>query len=72
MGLMLMDMPEIRPLLPTHRPLQALFSACFDAGLVVNGIEEPALPPPEHQKPGVRWSDMTEVPPILVVRTAQS
>lgn len=26
------------------------------------------LPKPENRTPGVRWSDMTEIPPILVVR----
>jgi len=51
-----------------HRPLQVLFQSYFDAGFVIDGLEEPALPQHEARKPGVRWSDMTEIPPILVVR----
>jgi 2-polyprenyl-3-methyl-5-hydroxy-6-metoxy-1,4-benzoquinol methylase len=57
-----------RPQLYFHRPLQVLFQSCFDAGFVIDRLEEPALPLPEERKPGVRWSDMTEIPPILVVR----
>jgi 2-polyprenyl-3-methyl-5-hydroxy-6-metoxy-1,4-benzoquinol methylase len=57
-----------KPQLYFHRPLHVLFQSCFDAGFVVDRLEEPALPRPEKQKPGVRWSDMTEIPPILVVR----
>jgi hypothetical protein len=57
-----------RPQLYFHRPLQVLFQTCFDAGFVIDGFEEPALPQSEERKPGVRWSDMTDIPPILVVR----
>jgi 2-polyprenyl-3-methyl-5-hydroxy-6-metoxy-1,4-benzoquinol methylase len=57
-----------KPQLYFHRPLHLLLQSCFDAGFVVDGIEEPALPKPENLKPGVRWSDMTDIPPILVVR----
>jgi 2-polyprenyl-3-methyl-5-hydroxy-6-metoxy-1,4-benzoquinol methylase len=56
------------PQLFFHRPLQVLFQSCFDAGFVIDGFEEPALPQPEIRRPGVRWSDMTEIPPILIVR----
>jgi 2-polyprenyl-3-methyl-5-hydroxy-6-metoxy-1,4-benzoquinol methylase len=51
-----------------HRPLHVLFQSCFEAGFVIDGLDEPALPQPEARKPGVRWSDMTDIPPILVVR----
>jgi 2-polyprenyl-3-methyl-5-hydroxy-6-metoxy-1,4-benzoquinol methylase len=57
-----------KPQLHFHRPLQVLFQSCFDAGFVIDKLEEPALPEPEERRPGVRWSDMTEIPPILVVR----
>jgi 2-polyprenyl-3-methyl-5-hydroxy-6-metoxy-1,4-benzoquinol methylase len=57
-----------KPQLYFHRPLQVLFQSCFDAGFVIDRLEEPALPPSEVRKPGIRWSDMTEIPPILVVR----
>jgi len=57
-----------KPQLYFHRPLHVLLQSCFDAGFVVDRLEEPALPQPEERQPGVRWSDMTEIPPILVVR----
>jgi 2-polyprenyl-3-methyl-5-hydroxy-6-metoxy-1,4-benzoquinol methylase len=50
-----------------HRPLSALLGIGFDAGFVVNGLDEPRLPA-KPEKTGVRWSDMPEIPPILVVR----
>lgn len=51
-----------------HRPIQTLFRSGFEAGFVVDGIEEPGLPEPEKHKAGVRWDDMPEIPPIMVVR----
>jgi SAM-dependent methyltransferase len=51
-----------------HRPIAVLFQQGFDAGFVVDGIEEPRFPPPETARASVRWSDMAEIPPILVVR----
>lgn len=50
-----------------HRPLSVLFRYGFDAGFSVDGLEEPRLPSPPG-KPGVQWSDMPDIPPILVVR----
>lgn len=54
-----------------HRPIQSLFQASFDAGFVVDGIEEPGFPKPDRLKAGVRWSDMPEIPPVMVVRAAK-
>ena len=51
-----------------HRSIAVLFRFGFDAGFVVDGVEEPGLPKAEAQKPGVRWSDMPDIPPIMVVR----
>lgn len=51
-----------------HRPIHVLFQTCFDAGFVVDGIEEPGLPPPHTPRAGVRWHDMPEIPPVMVVR----
>lgn len=51
-----------------HRPIHVLFQSCFEAGFVVDGIEEPGLSGPEKPKAGVRWDDMPEIPPIMVVR----
>jgi len=51
-----------------HRPIQVLLRAGFEAGFVVDGLEEPGLPAPEKRQAGVRWDDMPEIPPIMVVR----
>ncbi len=56
------------PQLYFHRPLSALFQECFAAGFVVDGLEEPRLPDPETRRAGVRWDDMTDIPPVMVVR----
>ena len=51
-----------------HRSIHVLFQPCFAAGFVVDGIEEPGLPESEKRKAGVRWDDMPEIPPVMVVR----
>jgi 2-polyprenyl-3-methyl-5-hydroxy-6-metoxy-1,4-benzoquinol methylase len=51
-----------------HRPLSVLLGVGFDAGFVVDGIEEPRFPGGEGPRPGVRWHDMPDIPPIMVVR----
>jgi len=51
-----------------HRPIHVLFRSGFEAGFLVDGIEEPGLPQREQQKAGVRWDDMPEIPPVMAVR----
>ena len=51
-----------------HRSIGALFHAGFAAGFVVDALEEPGFPAETPSSPGVRWHDMPEIPPILVVR----
>ena len=51
-----------------HRPLSALLRYGFDAGFRVDGLEEPGLPAASAPKAGVRWHDMPDIPPIMVVR----
>jgi 2-polyprenyl-3-methyl-5-hydroxy-6-metoxy-1,4-benzoquinol methylase len=51
-----------------HRPISALFRFGFDAGFVVDGIEEPGFPEADAPEAGVRWRDMPDIPPIMVVR----
>jgi ubiquinone/menaquinone biosynthesis C-methylase UbiE len=51
-----------------HRPLNALFQLGFENGFVVDGLEEPGLPKADTHRAGVRWHDMPEIPPIMVVR----
>jgi 2-polyprenyl-3-methyl-5-hydroxy-6-metoxy-1,4-benzoquinol methylase len=51
-----------------HRPISRLLQFGFDAGFVVDGFEEPGFTPAEAPKAGVKWHDMADIPPILVVR----
>ena len=51
-----------------HRPLQELLRLGFERGFVVDGLEEPGFPKPKELRTGVRWNDMPEIPPIMVVR----
>jgi hypothetical protein len=51
-----------------HRPISVLFQHGFDAGFVVDGFEEPGFAPAPIPKAGVKWNDMPDIPPILVVR----
>jgi hypothetical protein len=51
-----------------HRPLSVLFQQGFDAGFVVDGIEEPRLVRNRPFKGAISWDDMPDIPPILVVR----
>jgi 2-polyprenyl-3-methyl-5-hydroxy-6-metoxy-1,4-benzoquinol methylase len=55
-----------------HRPLSLLLQPGFDAGFTVDGMAEPRLPrddtQPDRAKAGLSWADMTDIPPILVVR----
>ncbi|HSJ59109.1 MAG TPA: class I SAM-dependent methyltransferase [Anaerolineae bacterium] len=58
------------PQLYFHRPLHVLLSAVFDAGLVLDGLEERAFPPdvPAGRHP-LSWSGhFSEIPPVLVAR----
>jgi SAM-dependent methyltransferase len=50
-----------------HRPLSLLLRHGFEAGFVLDGLEEPRLPA-EDGKPGVRWRNMPDIPPIMVIR----
>lgn len=51
-----------------HRSLSALLRYGFDAGFRIDGLEEPGLPAATAPRAGVRWHDMPEIPPIMVVR----
>jgi 2-polyprenyl-3-methyl-5-hydroxy-6-metoxy-1,4-benzoquinol methylase len=54
------------------RPLHILFNACFKAGLVLDGLEEPAFNyPHDGSRVGqmlVSWTYYKEIPPVLVAR----
>jgi len=53
-----------------HRPLQSLLGACFEAGFVLDGLEERAFPPdhPGGSQPLSWGGNYSEIPPVLVAR----
>ena len=59
-----------KPQLVFHRPLQVLFGACFEAGLVLDGLEERAFLPghPSGREPLSWGGKFSEIPPVLVAR----
>lgn len=53
------------------RSLHILFNACFQAGLVLDGLEEPAFNPPHdgsQPRNVLSWVNYREIPPVLVAR----
>jgi len=56
------------PSLHFDRPLNVLFNACFRAGFVLDGLEEPThAQAPDGARP-FSWSNFQEIPPFLVAR----
>ncbi|MEE8441956.1 MAG: class I SAM-dependent methyltransferase [Spirochaetia bacterium] len=51
-----------------HRPIHLLLRSCFEAGFVLDGIDERGLPKPDTERAGVRWDEMPEIPPVMVLR----
>jgi ubiquinone/menaquinone biosynthesis C-methylase UbiE len=55
-----------------HRPLSELFEACFGAGFVIDGLEEPSFPEPEgglrSTARALSWENFVGIPPVLVAR----
>jgi 2-polyprenyl-3-methyl-5-hydroxy-6-metoxy-1,4-benzoquinol methylase len=51
-----------------NRPLSVLLSACFGAGFVVDGFEEPTFNIASKSLNPLSWDNYTEIPPILAVR----
>jgi len=51
-----------------HRPLSKLLGVCFEAGFVVDGMEEPAFKEGPGEPRSLGWRDLPEIPPVLVVR----
>ena len=50
------------------RPISLLFSTCFKAGFVLDGIEEPVFDEPDPDARPGSWQGYTEIPPVLVAR----
>lgn len=52
-----------------HRPLSLLLRPFFDAGLALDGLEEPTFPPQTAEPLGLlSWRNLPEIPPALVAR----
>ncbi|MBA2693725.1 MAG: methyltransferase domain-containing protein [Rubrobacter sp.] len=51
-----------------HRPLHELFGACFDAGFVMDAVEEPSLGDEPEDGGALSWRNLTGIPPVLVAR----
>lgn len=67
-GSAIVGQPE--PQLYFHRPLQTLLGAGFDAGFVLDRLEERAFPPdhPQGRSPLSWGGNFSEIPPVLVAR----
>jgi 2-polyprenyl-3-methyl-5-hydroxy-6-metoxy-1,4-benzoquinol methylase len=51
-----------------HRPLNVLFKTCFQAGFVMDGLEEPTFRPEDTGIRILSWTNFKDIPPVLVVR----
>lgn len=51
-----------------HRPLHVLLNTCFQAGLVMDRLEEPAFDASESSPRPLSWANFKEIPPLLTVR----
>lgn len=51
-----------------HRPLGELLGACFAAGLVLDGLEEPSFPHDPTKDGTLGWSTLRGIPPVLAAR----
>lgn len=50
------------------RPLSMLFGACFAAGFVLDGLEEPTFADASTAQHWYSWANFREFPPVLVAR----
>jgi 2-polyprenyl-3-methyl-5-hydroxy-6-metoxy-1,4-benzoquinol methylase len=51
-----------------HRPLNAIFSACFSGGFAIDALEEPAYTPTPGTKNPFSWQKRPEIPPAIIIR----
>ena len=59
-----------KPQIVFHRPLEVLLGQAFDAGFVLDGLEERAFPPDHTStRDYLSWgANFSEIPPVLVAR----
>ncbi len=55
-----------------HRPLNALFGACFRAGFVLDALEEPTYDARAQPSRPFSWENYHEIPPVLIARVQLS
>ena len=65
-GLAIVGQPV--PNLIFHRPLSALLAACFEAGFVLDGLEERAFDESVEADRELSWANFRETPPMMAVR----
>ena len=65
-GVGIVGQPE--PHMYFHRPLHELLGVCFQAGFVMDGVEEPAFSPESKSDGSLGWQNISQIPPVLVVR----
>lgn len=51
-----------------HRPISLVFNTFFQAGFVLDGIEESAFNRSENARRASSWSNYSEIPPVLAAR----
>ncbi len=51
-----------------HRPISHLLNACFRAGFVLDGIEEPTFGAEGEARRTFSWANFKEIPPVLLAR----
>lgn len=53
-----------------HRPLNILFNTCFDAGFLLDRVEEPVFTQGDSSESInlFDWASFTEIPPVLIAR----
>ena len=51
-----------------HRPLSLILNTAFQAGLVLDGLEEPVFPPDTKSHSALGWGNFRAIPPTFVAR----
>jgi 2-polyprenyl-3-methyl-5-hydroxy-6-metoxy-1,4-benzoquinol methylase len=51
-----------------HRPLSVLVNACFDAGFMLDRLEEPVFREDSQPTYPFSWLNFREIPPVLIAR----
>jgi 2-polyprenyl-3-methyl-5-hydroxy-6-metoxy-1,4-benzoquinol methylase len=59
---------EPAPHMYYHRPLHELLGEAFAAGLVMDGIEEPAFPQDADSQGRLTWYNFPQIPPVMTCR----